>query len=92
LRLAEINMAARTIQFAAALETIPDILHRDPTLEARLHYQLAEALFAVKYPEQGKSEAMAARSLDESAPSIRYRLSVAERRQIAGWLTSNQSR
>jgi hypothetical protein len=92
LRLAEINTAARTIQFAAALETIPDILHRDPTLEARLHYQLAEALFAVKYPEQGKSEAMAARSLDESAPSIRYRLSVAERRQIAGWLTSNQSR
>jgi hypothetical protein len=92
LRLAEINTAAQTIHFAAALELIPDILHRDPTREARLHYQLAAALFAVRYPEQGKSEAMAARSLDESAPSVRYRLSVAERRQIAGWLASDQPR
>jgi hypothetical protein len=88
LRLAVINPAARTVHLAGALELVSDILYRDPTLEARLHYQLAVALFAVNTPKQARTEATAARALDESAPSARFKLTLAERRQVAGWLAS----
>jgi hypothetical protein len=91
LRLAVINPSARTAHFAGALEIIPDILSRDPTVEARLHYQLAAALVAVNIREQAKTEAAAARAFDESAPSARYKLTVAERRQVAGWLEASPS-
>jgi hypothetical protein len=91
-RLAVLNRANRTAHFADAVDVIPDILQRDPALEARLHYQLATGYLAANLVNQAKSEATAARALDESAPSPRYHLTVAERRQIAGWLASAEQR
>jgi len=88
-RLERFMAVIRGEEFKQAVELIPKILDRDPALEARLRFRLAEALFAVKDPErdkQGMDEANRALELDANAPGPRWRLTDAQRAQVKKWL------
>ncbi len=86
----------RAEQLQKAEELIPVILKRDPALEARLHFRLAQALIRMKddpaqpseLHERGRRLAAEARELDAAAPGPRWRLTEAQREQLRGWLKS----
>jgi hypothetical protein len=90
LHLADLTTANRFEHLALAQELIDEIVRRDPPLEARLHYYLAAAYLAGKDTQTALREANAARMLDERAPSGRYRLLDAERKQVEIWLAAGQ--
>mgnify|MGYP001314966018 FL=1 len=82
LRFAEKSAHQRTEHLAAAESLIPEIVRREPSLEARLRFRLANAYFAAEMSERGLSESRAAEQLDHDAPGPRYRLTDAERSEL----------
>jgi hypothetical protein len=79
----------RTENLDKAAELVPQIVERDPALEARLRYRLAEALFAFKEPErneQARAEARRAWELDQNPQGPRWRLADDQRAQLRKWL------
>ncbi|MFL5341447.1 MAG: O-antigen ligase family protein [Gemmataceae bacterium] len=78
----------RVEQLRAAEELIPAILARDPALEARLKFRLAQVLVEAKGDPQtkrGRGIAAEALRLDEDAPGPRWRLTDAQRELARKW-------
>jgi hypothetical protein len=79
----------RADNFREARRLIDEIAERDPALEARVRFRLAQALINVNEPEpyrQGLAEAEQVLKLDESSPGPRWKLPREQRRQVRRWL------
>jgi hypothetical protein len=72
----------------AAESLIRQIVERDPALETRARFRMAQALISIKDParrKQGVSEARKVLELDRQALGPRWRLDPEERRMVQGW-------
>ncbi len=79
----------REMNFNEARELIDQINVRDPALETRLRFRMAQALINVKEAkrfEQGEAEARLVLELDAKAPGPRWQLTPEQRRQARRWL------
>lgn len=79
----------RRDNFREARRLIEEIAERDPALEARVRFRLAQALINVNEPEPyrvGLAEAKRVLKLDESSPGPRWKLPPEQRRQVRRWL------
>ncbi|MFO0808815.1 MAG: hypothetical protein U0746_09350 [Gemmataceae bacterium] len=85
-RFAEMSADKRDEQFAHLDRLIREVAKCDPARETRLRYELARTHFAAKDEKGGKLAAARAKQLDEDAPGPRYKLTEAEREQVATWL------
>ncbi|HJT75966.1 MAG TPA: O-antigen ligase family protein, partial [Gemmataceae bacterium] len=79
LRLAERSEAGRQRQLDAAVAALEEVLTRDPTEAARLHYRLADALLRVRRLPAGYGQLFLALQENATAPGPAYRLAPAER-------------
>jgi hypothetical protein len=87
MRLAESTKSEENKYYAAAAKAMQQAVKRDPT-EARLHYQLAEALFHLQEVVQARREAERAHELDALATHPERQLTERERQQLPKWLES----
>ena len=79
----------RKENFDEAMRLIDQISERDPALEARLRFRLAQALVNVNEPvryEQGLAEAAKVLQLAERAPGPRWQLPRDQLKQVRHWL------
>lgn len=85
-RFAELMAAKREQQFTHLDRIIGEVATRDPARETRLRYEVARIYFAVGDTTNGKTAAARVKKLDDDAPGPRYKLTDAERAQVAKWL------
>jgi hypothetical protein len=79
----------REENFREARGLVAQIIERDPALEAKLRFRLAQALVNVNEPErykQGLAEAEQLLKLDDAAPGPRWKLSPEQVKRVRRWL------
>lgn len=85
----EYTQKLRDEQFAEMLKLIPEILKRDPSMEARLRYRMIQAKLDVKddkrYATAMKEDIPQLQALDDDETRPRWKLTANQRRQLVKW-------